>query len=127
MQQVVEAAKLLRDGPVELTLRPEELGTVRMTLSPTDGGMTLTIAAERSETLELLRDEAGFDQLAADFREMGFENLNFSFSRQDREAPQDEAAAEAPRDEVRMADPRIGFTSAPKPAGGGGGGLDLRL
>lgn len=63
---------------VEITLSPDELGKVRMTVSAIDGALTLTLTADRGDTLDLLRRH--IDQLAQDFRDLGFDRLNFSFS-----------------------------------------------
>ena len=63
---------------VEVTLTPEELGKVRMSLSAQDGVLTLALTAERSDTLDMLRRH--IDQLAQDFRDLGFDRLNFSFT-----------------------------------------------
>ncbi len=65
-------------GPVEVTLAPEELGHVRMTLAAADGQMVLTLTADRPETVELMRRH--IDQLAQDFRDLGFRDLSFSFA-----------------------------------------------
>ena len=77
---------MLRDGPVELSLSPEELGKVKMTLSATDGAMTLVVTAERHDTLDLLR--RNIDQLAQDFRDLGYDSLEFSFG---QESPRQQA------------------------------------
>lgn len=66
------------EKPVEVTLSPEELGRVRMTLVTTDGALTLSLVADRPETLDLMR--RNIDQLAQDFRDMGFHDLTFNFS-----------------------------------------------
>ncbi|MBV1866509.1 MAG: flagellar hook-length control protein FliK [Marinosulfonomonas sp.] len=78
VQMIAESARALQDKPVELALSPEELGKVRLTLQAGDGSMVVSISAERSETLELLR--RNIDQLAEHFREIGFDNLSFQFS-----------------------------------------------
>jgi len=78
IQMIAESARALQDKPVELTLSPEELGKVRLTLQAGDGSMIVAISAERAETLELLR--RNIDQLAAQFREIGFQDLSFQFS-----------------------------------------------
>ncbi|MCX8509195.1 MAG: flagellar hook-length control protein FliK [Rhodobacteraceae bacterium] len=66
------------EGPtVEITLSPEELGRVRMTISSTEGGLVLNLVADRADTLDLMRRH--IDQLAQDFRAMGFERLSFAF------------------------------------------------
>lgn len=76
--QLAQSVARFPDRPVEVTLSPEELGRVRMTLTTGDGGMTLTLVADRPETLALMRRH--IDQLAQDFRDMGFQNLSFSFA-----------------------------------------------
>ncbi|MCY1128712.1 flagellar hook-length control protein FliK [Frigidibacter sp. RF13] len=67
-----------RGGPVEVTLSPEELGRVRMVLQGGEAGLTLTLTAERPETLDLMRRH--IDQLAQDLRDLGYRNLAFSFA-----------------------------------------------
>ncbi len=126
-QQIVEAARHLRHGPVELTLSPEELGRVRLTLTAEGGAMTLAVHAERGETLDLLRRNV--ETLAAEFREMGFANLNFSFARdrgpgtRDRDAAQAEGGPDVPGPvalrPVATVPLRLGTLAEP--------GLDLRL
>lgn len=76
-QQLAEGVAHLRDKPVEITLSPEELGRVRMTLTRDDAGLVLSLTADRHETLDLMRRH--IDQLAQDFRDMGYERLSFSF------------------------------------------------
>lgn len=65
------------EGSVELSLAPEELGKVRMTLHTTDLGITVSVQAERSETLDLMRRH--IEQLARDFRELGYAAITFDF------------------------------------------------
>lgn len=129
MQQVAEAARALRDGPVELTLKPEELGKVKMTMTAgSDGTMTMALQAERPETLDLLRRNIG--DLARDLQAMGFSNLSFSFG-QDR-AHSDQAranggageASDAPIAVVPLAGQGLAARPLTTPAAGG---LDLRL
>lgn len=69
----------LPDGAVEISLRPEELGRVRMVLSPDAGSMTVTLTAERPETLDQMR--RAIDTLAADLRDLGYAGLSFRFDR----------------------------------------------
>jgi hypothetical protein len=75
--QIVEVARRMPDGPVEISLAPEELGKVRLSLHGSEVQLTVQITAERPETLELIRRH--IDLLAADLREQGFGQLNFSF------------------------------------------------
>ena len=76
--QMAEAMMRTHNNKVEIALRPEELGRVRMVLSTTELGITVSIIAERSETLDLMRRH--IDQLAEEFRELGYQNIGFEFS-----------------------------------------------
>lgn len=75
--QMVETLARHPDRPMEIQMAPEELGRVRMALSTTETGATLVITAERPETLDLMRRH--IDQLAQDFRRMGYEDIGFEF------------------------------------------------
>lgn len=77
-QQVAEAMRRMPDRPVEIALNPVELGKVRMVLSATDAGITLTIQADRADTLDLMR--RNIDELGKSFADMGYEDISFSFS-----------------------------------------------
>ncbi|MGB3148199.1 MAG: flagellar hook-length control protein FliK [Paracoccaceae bacterium] len=82
-QQLAGAIETATNRPVELTLSPEELGRVRMTLAASgEAGLTLTISADRPETIDLMRRH--IDQLAQDFRDLGYRNLSFNFSRDEQ-------------------------------------------
>ena len=78
IQVIAEAARALQDRPVEVTLNPEELGRVRLTLRSVDGSMSVSVAVERPETLDLLR--RNIDMLASQLRELGYKDLSFSFA-----------------------------------------------
>lgn len=75
----VVAEHLIRhpDRPVELTLRPEELGRVKMVLNTADGSISVVVTTERAETLDLMRRH--IDLLALEFRRLGFDNIGFEF------------------------------------------------
>ncbi|WP_074644400.1 flagellar hook-length control protein FliK [Celeribacter baekdonensis] len=76
--QLADAARQLPDRPVEITLSPEELGKVRLSFQLSENGaMHVVIAAERAETLDLLR--RNIDSLMTEFRDLGYENSGFSF------------------------------------------------
>jgi len=79
--QMAEALMRTQNNKVEISLHPEELGRVRMILSTSDLGVSVAIVAERPETLDLMRRH--IDQLAKEFREMGYENIGFEFSDRD--------------------------------------------
>lgn len=78
-QQLAEVARQMPDRPIELALNPEELGRVRLTFTMTDGGISVAVIAERGETMDLLRRH--IDTLAQEFRDMGYKDVNFEFSR----------------------------------------------
>ena len=110
------------DQPIELRLDPQELGQVRMVLSSQDQSLTLVMSAERPETLDLMRRH--IDQLAQEFQEMGYTDLNFSFTDQDTPADQHPAA---PDGAARSADPVEGEAQPQIVTLGQTTGLDLRL
>lgn len=94
-RQLAASLTDLSGRSVEVTLAPEELGRVTMTVATGDSGLTLTLVAERSETLELMR--RNIDQLAQEFRDLGFGTLNFAFSHDGKAqhgAPEPEGADE---------------------------------
>ena len=78
-------------GTLDLTLSPEELGRVRLSLSHHDGGVAVRIAADRPDTADLIRRH--LPELHRDLRALGHGDVSFSFSggasggaRQDRAA-----------------------------------------
>lgn len=124
--QIVDA---IRQGPgrVELTLSPEELGRVTLTIASQDGTMTVMVSAERPETLDLIRRH--IDLLMQEARSAGFAGLEFGFGGDDRFPPgslrrPDEGAEDAVS--PRAPAPRPG-TLAPDSPVALRGGLDLRL
>ncbi|MEP2640202.1 flagellar hook-length control protein FliK [Roseobacter sp.] len=124
-RQMAEVLQRLPDRPVELSLNPEELGRVRMSISASEGGITLNVLAERPETLDLMRRH--IDQLAREFQALGYENINFAFNEGQTDAEGQangdgsselhaSASAEAPDVE-----PVVPVTMAPS------SGVDLRI
>ncbi len=104
----------------EIALNPEELGRVRLAMTSVDAAITLNILAERPETIDLLRRH--IDVLAQEFRDLGYDNINFSFgadSQADRENEQSAPSAQV--DVVETMEP--GMQPAMSPVSG----LDLRL
>lgn len=100
-RQLAASLTDLSGHSVEVTLAPEELGRVTMTIASSDGGLTLTMVAERPETLELMR--RNIDQLAQEFRDLGFGTLNFAFSQ----------GGQQPRDAHMLLSGKNGQTVAP--------------
>jgi flagellar hook-length control protein FliK len=90
VQQLVQAAKSAGDGTIEIKLAPEELGRVRLALTPNEANITVHVSAERPETADLIR--RNIDLLSASLKEEGFTNLEFSFGEHggDQMGPQTE-------------------------------------
>lgn len=98
--QVAEVALHAGEGTTELALSPEELGPVRIGLAGEGDSVTLTITAERPETLDLLRRNAA--QLVAEMRSAGYLSVDLNFGQwTPREDPPDKGAAVA----LPLADP----------------------
>ena len=126
VRQIADSVARGTDRTVELTLAPEELGRVRLTVATTEQGVTVSVQADRPDTLDLIR--RNIDQLARDFRDLGYSAINFHFG----EKPQDrgQSAPQGPLVEPSGDDPH----NQPRPAPRAGaarsvvsGGLDLRL
>lgn len=66
----------------EVRLNPEELGRVRMTMLQSDGAISVTITAERGDTLDLMRRHIGL--LAEEFRQIGYGTITFDFGADER-------------------------------------------
>ncbi len=77
-RQIAEVIQRSPDRSVELSLSPAELGNVRMKLSPGEAGITVSIFAERPETLELMR--RNIDSLEKAIAEIGYADVSFDFS-----------------------------------------------
>lgn len=114
------------NGPVTVTLRPEELGTLRFEVTQTEHGLHIHLSVDQPQTLDLLRRQG--DQLLADLRQAGFAGASLSFAGdgaqdappQQREQPQDRlfpSGTLPARDIATLNSPRM----APP------GTLDLRL
>ncbi|MDQ2090546.1 flagellar hook-length control protein FliK [Marimonas arenosa] len=108
-QQLATAAPHARDRPVELVLNPEELGRVRFMLVQGEGVITVSLQAERGDTLDLLRRHIA--QLENEFQDLGFSDIRFSFgtASQDGRHPQ----ASPDREDATT----LGFNHAPDEPG----------
>lgn len=79
--QIAAAAERTATGTgrtLDVHLNPEELGRVRLRISPSESGLSVVVLAERGETLDLLR--RNIDMLARDFLEIGYEGATFDFA-----------------------------------------------
>lgn len=80
-RQMIEQVQAGRNGSFEISLNPEELGRIRMTLTPSEQGLHLSLSGERSETLDLLRRH--ISELQQDFADLGYGDISFEFSDSD--------------------------------------------
>ncbi len=86
--QIGDAARGSTEGTIEVRLSPEELGRVRLSMIQTEFGLTVTIVAERAETLELIRRNT--ELFAQDLRNLGHQNIAFSFDQGAERQPFDD-------------------------------------
>ena len=124
--EILRLVRTTPDGPVTLTLRPDELGTLRFEVTQTEHGLHIHLSVEQPQTLDLLRRQG--DQLLADLRQAGFAGASLSFAGegaqdappQQRDQPQESLSPSGitpARDNASLHPPRL----APP------GTLDLRL
>ena len=104
----------------EIALNPEELGRVRLAMTSVDSAITLSVSAERPETVDLLRRH--IDVLAQEFRDLGYNDISFSFG--DDATPGDTKELETPEITDDLGDTQDVLI---KPATRPLAGLDLRL
>nr|WP_269430455.1 flagellar hook-length control protein FliK [Pseudorhodobacter ferrugineus] len=75
--QIRQHATPGRPTSLELFMAPEELGKLRIFMTPDGDKIRIVIQAERPETMELLRRNS--DSFSADLRQSGFGGASFSF------------------------------------------------
>lgn len=73
VRQILDVVPSLADGGIEISLRPEELGRLRLSLTHVDGTAVLNLVADRPETLELVR--RNITLLSDAFAAQGFAKL----------------------------------------------------
>jgi hypothetical protein len=79
-QQIASATIQSQAGTTEIALNPEELGRVRIALTTSEAGISVSILADRPETAELMR--RNLEDLAREFRELGYDSVTFTFGDQ---------------------------------------------
>ncbi|WP_175500595.1 flagellar hook-length control protein FliK [Litoreibacter janthinus] len=79
--QIRTALATERGHDIEVRLSPDDLGRIRIVLSPKDGGINVSVFSERNETLDLIRRNSNL--LENSFSEAGYEGATFTFE-QDR-------------------------------------------
>ncbi len=123
-RQMADALQSMPNRPVEIALNPEELGRVRLAMSASDAGLTVTILTERPETMDLMRRHIA--SLETAFQEIGYDNVNFSFAggsdpQNDTDTAEDTTPRPMPDPEDLAQDDMVSLTLGPV------SGLDLRL
>jgi hypothetical protein len=114
------------EGSVEVRLWPEELGKVRLAMTPSDVGLTVMVTAERPETLDLMRRH--IDLLEADLRENGFDGLAFQFAdAHDQQAGTDNASVRSDDDRLPATGEHTLTTTEIVSSGLVDGRLDIRV
>lgn len=124
-RQIAEAAGAGPNGQLEVSLSPEELGRVKLTITPQDAGLAIAIQAERPETLELMRRH--IDVLVRELADEGFASLSFDFGQGGREAGRGFGGGESSGDLPVVGEARGEAGAAAEHAASSQGGLDLRL
>jgi len=125
IQQVAVAIRRSEGGEIEIALEPEELGKVRLTLTPHDTRVAVSVMVERPETLDLIRRH--IDALTNDLRQQGYSQVAFDFAQgqnqQGHQSQTDVPAHVASADTAPL--PDAGTITPRRPIRAGG--LDLRL
>ncbi len=109
----------------ELSLAPEELGKLRIFMTPDGDKLRIVIQAERPETLELLRRNS--ESFAADLRQSGFAGASFSFGGWGDQPPAQQAQNQDAASQPFGINGEIVTTSKPYERAPKTSGLDLRV
>lgn len=111
----------------ELVLTPEELGKVRFAINQQDGVLTISISADRPDTLALLRRHA--DMLSTDLAQSGLGNttLDFGTSGRDRGRRDGHGTWVAQADSSPAELSEFQPSRPPRQHATGSGRIDLRL
>jgi flagellar hook-length control protein FliK len=125
-----QLAEIIHTGggkSVDVALSPEELGRVRLSISQAEGGLVVSVQAERPETLDMLR--RNIDQLDQELRLLGYTDPGFSFSHEGGDTGQqpDTLSRENSIAEEQPAGPVAGAVSESQPTSLGSASLDIRL
>jgi len=126
-RQLAEIIHTSGGKSVDVALSPEELGRVRLSISQAEGGLVVSVQAERLETLDMLR--RNIDQLDQELRLLGYTDPGFSFSHEggDTGEQPDTLSRENATAEDQPAVPVAGAVSESQPTSLGNAGLDIRL
>jgi len=108
--QIAETIRATGERAMELRLQPEELGRVSMTMTQDGAGLSVALAADRADTMDLIRRH--IDLLAEELRRLGYASVSFSFEHGGDPRPQRD-----PEGSAGMTD-RVSDTDDAVPAGG---------
>lgn len=125
-QQVAIAVSKSDGGTIELALRPVELGETQISMEFEAERLVVTVATERSETQDLMRRQ--IDDLAREFRDLGYRDVSFRFEQQTGQQGQSRQAQGAAQN-MNQAETEPDLspeTPAPRPTYVSGR-LDIRL
>jgi len=124
-QQIAQSFQSLTGSETIIRLEPEELGRVSLSLRGDERSLTLTISAERAETLDLIRRT--IHDLAVELSDLGYADIAFEFGgSQERETGD---GSDRARDPGRLDDDLPEATPNPAPAARipGRGHVDIRI
>lgn len=76
-EQIVDGIVTRASDRIDIALTPDDLGRLHLSMTEEDGQLRVAMAAERPETLDLMRRTA--DLLAQDLRAAGYDDVVFTF------------------------------------------------
>jgi flagellar hook-length control protein FliK len=125
-QQVAIAVSKSEGGTIDLALRPVELGETQISMDFEAERLVVTVATERPETQDLMRRQ--IDDLAREFRDLGYRDVSFRFEQQAGQQGQSRQAQGAAQNMNQAeTEPDLSLeTPAPRPTYVSGR-LDIRL
>ncbi|MCV2867044.1 flagellar hook-length control protein FliK [Defluviimonas sp. WL0002] len=123
-EQLAAAVSLRADG-ADVALRPEELGHVRISIERHGAEVSVTLVAERAETVELMRRHV--DLLASEFRAAGFDTCSFQFGHGQRDGQTRALPADSPVETDQVEPPATTSAAPPTLGASARQGLDMRL
>lgn len=122
-RQIAEAVPRNGQATLEITLHPEELGRVKLTLVSGENGPVLHVVADRPDTMDLIRRH--IDHLTREFAAQGFAGLDVALGQDRRTREHARQEAEPERRTAPPTDSNSG--SIQRSAVLPGAGLDIRV
>jgi flagellar hook-length control protein FliK len=109
-RQLADVMPQLSTRQMTISLSPDELGKVQLSLSAAEKGMVVNVVTERAETLDLLRRNIA--ELGQEFQAMGYDNIEFSFAQSNTQSDTDFANEDTADSDLPTAD--LPETDAPE-------------